>query len=57
MCLFQIRRKKWILIEEKIEEEKSEGKKTYPFLMIMIIGRGVGVRGKIEEILINYCLR
>jgi hypothetical protein len=55
--LFPIRRKKWILIEETIEEEKTEEKKTYPFLMIMIIGRGVGVRGKIEEILINYYLR
>jgi len=39
-----------------IEEEMIEGKKTYPFLMIMIKGRGVDVKGKKEEILINYYL-
>jgi len=37
-----------------IEEEMIEGKKTSLFLMIAIKGRGVGVKGKKEEILINY---
>jgi hypothetical protein len=39
-----------------IEEEMIEGKRTPPFLMITIKGRAVGVKGKKEEILINYYL-
>ena len=39
-----------------IEEGKTEGKKTYPFLMIMIKGKGGGAKGVKEEILINYYL-
>jgi hypothetical protein len=34
------------------EEIKTKGKKIYP--LPMIGGKGIGVKGKKEEILINY---